>query len=69
MPEYTLKLDEPWTFLNVRNNPVEGRRLTFQLADDTVLTIDVTKAQYRNREIVKALLMAEIEAHDSLKAL
>ena len=46
MPEYTLELDEPWTFLNVRGIPVEGRRLTVITEDDVTLTIDVTPQEY-----------------------
>ncbi|MBU2060027.1 MAG: hypothetical protein KKB38_20120 [Gammaproteobacteria bacterium] len=69
MMGYELVMDEPWTFLNARGNPVEGRRLTFQLADGTVVPVDVSKVDYRNPAVVKEKLEIEIEAHEGLKNL
>ena len=61
-----LVLDEPWVLLNARGNPADGRRLTFELEDETKVIVDVTRADYRNPEKVKAALIREIEAHESL---
>lgn len=69
MTNYELLLDEPWTFLNARGNPVPGRRLTFQLGDDTIITLDVSKSEYRNIDAIKIKLDKEIKAHEALKAL
>jgi len=67
--EYTLELNEPWTFLNARGNPVEGRRLTFRYIDGTMFTIDVNKADALRPELIKARLEEQIKAHEALKAL
>lgn len=67
--DYKLELDEPWTFLNARGNPIQGRRLTFELGDGTVVTIDVSMAEYRKPDVVKAKLQEQIEAHEALQAL
>lgn len=69
MADYTFELSEPWTFLNARGNPVEGRRITFRYADGTVFTVDVSKADALKPEIVKEKLEKQIEAHEALKAL
>jgi len=58
--------DEPWIFLDVRSNPVKGRKLTYRLEDGTLIEIDVTPAQYRDAAGVKARLQIEIEAHRRL---
>jgi hypothetical protein len=63
---YTLLLDEPWTFLNARRNPVEGRKLTFELEDGTLVTLNVSMSEYRNPDKVRAKLQDEIEAHSAL---
>jgi hypothetical protein len=62
-------MNEPWTFLNARGNPVEGRRLTYRYVDGTVFTVDVSKADALKPEIVKAKLQEQIDAHEALKAL
>lgn len=67
--DYTLELNEPWTFLNARGNPVKGRRLTFKLGDGAVIELDVTKSEYHNPDTVKAKLLKEIAAYESIKAL
>jgi len=74
MPEqtksgYTLVQDEPWIFLDVRGNPIKGRKLTYRLDDGTLIEVDVTPAQYRDAAGVKARLTAEIEAHRRLAEL
>lgn len=69
MPNYTLQLNEPWTFLNARGNPVEGRRLTFELGDGTVVIVDVSSSDYLKPEIVKARLEKQIAAHGAIQAL
>lgn len=69
MAEYTLELNEPWTFLNARGNPVEGRRLTFRYTDGTMFTVDVSKADALKPELIKAKLQEQIEAHEALKSL
>jgi len=67
--EYRLIQDEPWTFLDVRHNPVTGRKLTFLLSDGTQIQVDVTLQQYRDAETVKRLLQEEINAHKSITEL
>ena len=69
MPEYKLVLDEPWTHLNARGNPVEGRRLTFQLADGTIVVVDVSHTDYTSKDVILAKLGEKIEAHKALLAL
>lgn len=58
--------DEPWIFLDVRSNPVKGRKLTYRLDDGTLIELDVTPAQYRDAAGVKARLQIEIDAHRRL---
>jgi hypothetical protein len=60
---YKLIQDEPWMFLDARKNPVNGRKLTYQLADGTYLELDLTVNDYHNPATVKAKLQAEIDAH------
>lgn len=69
MPDYTLVLDEPWTFLDARGNPVEGRRLTFRLSDGVIMTVNVSHDNYGNLELIVAKLNEKIEAHAALVAL
>jgi len=69
MPDYTLELNELWTFLNARGNPVEGRRLTFRYKDGTMFTVDVSKADALKPDVIRAKLEEQIEAHEALKAL
>lgn len=69
MPDYSLVLDEPWTFLDVRGNPVEGRRLTFRLTDGAIMTVDVSHANYGNLELIVSKLDEKIAAHGALRAL
>lgn len=59
----TLLQDEPWTVLDARRNPQPGRKLTYRLDDGTFIELDVTMQQYKDTEIVKALLQEEIDAH------
>jgi hypothetical protein len=63
---YKLIQDEPWMFLDARKNPVNGRKLTYQLADGTYIELDLTVQDYHNPATVKAKLQAEIDAHDAL---
>lgn len=69
MAEYKLALDEPWTFLNARGNPVEGRRLTFELGDGTIVIVDVSHSDYLNKEAVLSKLNEKLEARLALKEL
>jgi len=64
-----LGLDEAWIFLDARNNPVHGRKLTYRLADGTIIEVDVTMEQYKNPEYVKGVLEEQIAAHEALKAI
>ena len=66
---YSLVQDEAFTYLDARGNPVTGRKLTFRLEDGTVVDIDVNKQDYRSPDRVKALVEAEISAHDAIAAL
>lgn len=66
---YTFELDEAWTFLNARGNPVQGRRLTYRLDDGTVISVDVTMPEYSQADVVRAKLEEKIAAHEALKAL
>lgn len=69
MSDYTLELNELWTFLNARGNPVEGRRLTFRYVDGTMFVVDVSKVDALKPDVIKAKLEQQIEAHEALKAL
>lgn len=69
MLDYSIVLDEPWTFLDARGNPVEGRRLTFELADGGIMIVDVSHANYSNLDLIVSKLEGKIEAHEALKAL
>jgi hypothetical protein len=69
MANYTLELNEPWTFLNARGNPVEGRRLTFRYVDGTVFTVDVSKGDALKPDVIRQKLEEQIEAHEALKQL
>ena len=66
---YDLVQDEPWTFLDVRHNPVSGRKLTFRLTDGTMIEVDVTQAEYKSVDAIRSKLMTEIAAHEAAKAL
>jgi len=69
MADYVLELNELWTFLNARGNPVEGRRLTFRYKDGTMFTVDVSRADALKPDVIRAKLEEQIEAHEALKAL
>lgn len=69
MLDYKLVLDEPWTFLDARGNPVQGRRLTFELTSGVIMTVDVSHANYANLDLIVSKLNAKIDAHEALKAL
>jgi hypothetical protein len=69
MADYVLELNEPWTFLNARGNPVEGRRMTFRYVDDTIFVVDVSKADALKLDVITAKLRDQIDAHEALKAL
>ncbi len=66
---YKLVQDEPWTFLDARKNPVNGRKLTYQLTDGTYVEIDVTMQEYHIPASVKAKLLVEIDAHKAITGL
>lgn len=68
MTDYTFEMNEPWTFLNKRGNPVAGRRLTYEYKDGTIFTVDVTMAEVKDKAIVEAKLQEQIDAHEALKA-
>ena len=61
--------DEPWTFLNARHNPVSGRKLTYRLGDGTIIEIDVSAQEYLDPAIIKARLLAAVQAHTSVPEL
>lgn len=69
MAEYILELDEPWTFLDKNKKPVQGRRLTYELGDGTIVHVNVTMSEYRSPESVKAKLTEAVEAHKAILAL
>jgi len=66
---YSLVQDEPWMFLDVRKNPVHGRKLTFRLADATIVDLDVTMQEYNDPATVKGKLDAAMAAHHALTGL
>ena len=39
---YNIVQDEPWMFLDVRSNSVNGRKITFQIQDGTLFDVDVS---------------------------
>lgn len=65
---YKLVQDESWVFLDARKNPVNGRKLTYQLDDGTYIEIDLTVQEYHSVPILKAKLQVEIDAHNAIKA-
>lgn len=65
---YKLVQDEPWVFLDARKNPVNGRKLTYQLDDGTYIELDLTVQEYHSVPILKAKLQVEIDAHNAIKA-
>lgn len=69
MAEYKMVLDEPWTFLDARGNPVQGRRLTFELTSGVIMTVNVSHANYGNLDLIVAKLNEKIDAHEALRAL
>ena len=66
---YKLVQDEPWVFLDARKNPVNGRKLTYQLSDSTYVELDVTMQEYHTPAAVKAKLQAELDAHQAILGL
>ena len=62
---YEIKMTERATFLNERLNPVDGYRITFQMADGTIDWIELPKAQY-NAEAVKAGILLSVKLHESI---
>ncbi len=67
--KFELKLDEPTTFLNERNNPVKGHHLTFELEDGTMVYLDVSRNVYLDQDKVLALVNEQIDAHERLLGL
>lgn len=61
--KFTLVQDEPWIFLDVRKNPINGRKLTYRVEDGTVIEINVTMHEYGNVEAVKGKLRETLNAH------
>ena len=66
---YKLVQDEPWVFLDVRKNPVNGRKLTYQLSDGTYLELDASMQEYANPTVLKPRLQALIKAHSDVAGL
>jgi hypothetical protein len=62
---YEIKMVERVTFLNERNNPVDGYRVTFQMTDGTIDWIDLPKPQY-NKANVAAAIEAAVKLHESV---
>jgi len=52
-------------FLNERNNPVDGYRITFTLDNGEVDWVEIPKAQF-NPEYVNAEIAAVVKAHEAL---
>lgn len=46
------------TFLDARQNPVDGYRVTFQLPDGTVDWVDLPKSMYTKAKVTKAITAA-----------
>ena len=63
---YVFVQDEPWMFLDARKNPVNGRKVTYQLEDGTFIELDLTMLEYNNPASVKAKLDKSIKAHAAL---
>ena len=66
---YRLVQDEPWVFLDARKNPVNGRKLTYQLSDGTYLELDASMQEYANPSVLKPRLAALIKAHSDVAGL
>jgi hypothetical protein len=52
-------------FLNERNNPVDGYRVTFELPNGVIDWIDLPKAQYSDANIKTAIDKA-VKLHESI---
>ena len=63
---YNIVQDEPWMFLDVRSNPVNGRKITFQIQDGTLFDVDVTMVEYHNPSLIKAKIEKLIASHEAL---
>ena len=63
--KYQIKLTERTMFLNERNNPVDGYRITFTLDNGEVDWVEIPKAQF-NPEYVNAEIAAVVKAHEAL---
>jgi hypothetical protein len=59
----TIVQDEPWVFLDARKNPVNGRKITGQLADGTYIDVDITEQEYKSAASVKAKLQEKAKSH------
>lgn len=60
--EFTIIQRERTTFLDARHNPVDGYRVTFELADGTIDWVDVPKSMYNKKNVDKAIAKA-VERH------
>lgn len=63
---YQVVMRERQLFLDARNNPVNGYRVTFEMADGSVDWVDVSENMYLDPEFVKAKIEEKIEAHDKI---
>ena len=63
--EYTIGKRERTNFLDDRDRAVDGYRVWYKMADDTVDYIEIEKGQY-NAANVKVMIEAEIAIHEEL---
>jgi len=64
--EYEIVMVERVTFLDARNNPVDGYRITFQIADTGITDwVDVPERLYE-REYVEQQIVAKLERHSKM---
>ena len=66
--EFKIVLRERWTWLNPQRNPVEGYRITFQLADGTVDYVLLPEGQY-DPDAVAAAIGEKLARHEAVMQL
>jgi len=66
--EYRIVLRERFTFLNALGNPVQGYRVTFEMADGTVDYVNIPEGDY-DPDHVRAAITDKIERHQAVAGL
>lgn len=63
---YNILLTERWTYLNAQNNPVDGYRITFEVASTgSVDHVIIAENQY-TASTVDAAIRERVKEHESI---